>query len=145
MKVEWYRSQVEEIKIDCPFCGQWTTPPHYPYCSHTVFVYVDPSSDFPGFDYVRADFARAYLTLLKSTASDPDDKFEIDLESEEGFLQGLLPPFHEQVVRLQEDVVFHVELPEALQVHDITGSSGYYPCRVVVGFTPGLDQKKTGL
>lgn len=60
MKVSWHKAKSEEILIKCPICGHQTAPPTYPYCSHTVFVYVDGSGADPFFDYMRSDFAIAY-------------------------------------------------------------------------------------
>lgn len=60
MKTTWYKSQSKEIVINCPICGHQTVPPKYPYCEHTVFVFVEPSGDDSFFDYMRSDFADAW-------------------------------------------------------------------------------------
>jgi hypothetical protein len=60
MKTRWERRQVEDIDIKCPICGHQTAPPTYPYCHHTLFVFLDPSAGDAGFDFMTPDFAEAW-------------------------------------------------------------------------------------
>ena len=65
MKTIWHKSRCEEIIVNCPICGHQTAPPKYPYCSHTIFVFVEPSTDDASFDFMRPDFAKAWHKLGK--------------------------------------------------------------------------------
>jgi hypothetical protein len=60
MKISWHKSRSEEALVRCPVCGHQTAPPDYPHCSHTLFVFVDPSADDAFFDFMRDDFAAAW-------------------------------------------------------------------------------------
>ena len=60
MKTNWHKSRSEKIVVSCPVCGHKTGPPDYPHCSHTLFVYVDPSADDAFFDFIRDDVEAAW-------------------------------------------------------------------------------------
>lgn len=105
MEVHWEKFTAEEIRIRCPICGHQTVPPEYPYCEHTLFVYIDPSADDPFFDFLHMDISR-------SLGADFDKRG-----------------------KLQKKLIMNLKLPYSCQVYDVTESSGYYPTRIVTGFS----------
>ena len=104
MQVEWKTSEIEDIDIKCPICGHQTAPPEYPYCSHTLFVYIVPYIDDASFDFMREDFASSWEHL-------GDD-----------------------VIKPDEIVLKSIKLDISCVVFDITESLGHYPTRIIVGF-----------
>jgi len=135
MTIEWKIKKVDDILIRCPYCNHKTAPPEYPYCDHTIFVYVAPSSDEEGFDLVTSDFAVRYLNELKSFAFEYNEEMEISLESEKQFLKGELPAFHHQKIKLLDNLIKEYLLPLKTKVYDFTEKDGYHPCRIVVAFS----------
>jgi hypothetical protein len=134
MNIKWCRRKANNIEIHCPCCKHRAAPHDYPYCEHTIFVYVEPAADDPGFDYVTPEFAIAYLAAYRSRLVQSDDQPEIDPVSEACFTSGSLPAIHNQVIRLYEELLSQTNVPEKASVYDVTESGGYYPTRVIVGF-----------
>jgi len=104
MNLHWQKQKAEVINIKCPICGHQTAPPDYPYCEHTLFVYVDPSADDPIFDFMLPDMA-------KRLGQD--------------FGKGN---------KLHRNLIKKLDLPYSCQIYDVTESSGYFPTIIVAGF-----------
>lgn len=138
--VQWEKIQSNEILVNCPFCRHQTVPPEYPLCEHMLFVYIDPTADDGGFDYVRPDFARSYLQKLNHTEKLGDERVEFSPLQEEQFLSGNLPPFPNQVIQLHEELLQEMldeqVMPPETTIFDTEESEAYYPCRVVAAFGP---------
>lgn len=137
MALEWKRQKVETIEIKCPYCNWQIAPPVYPYCKHTVFVYVDPSGGDPGFDFITPEFAAAYFSKFK--VSEPilqEDQEDINIskEAENQFLQGKLPPFHNQEIWLYENLISDDLFISKAIIIEVTEQEGFYPTRLVVAF-----------
>lgn len=104
MKLTWQKLKSETINLKCPICDHQTAPPDYPYCEHTLFVYVDPSADDSFFDFVHSDMTKSLSSRFNKSS------------------------------KLHKKLIMKLDLPYSCQVFDITESCGYYPTRVVVGF-----------
>ena len=130
MNLKWHRSQASEVRIDCPFCNHQVVPPEYPYCPHTVFVYLEPSGGEPGFDFVRFDFVELYLARLKNSEIALQENLDLSEEVQQEFLSGKLPSFHEQRIRLYEDLLGNFNF----QIIDVSEIDQHYPTRVIAAF-----------
>jgi hypothetical protein len=134
MSIKWRRLRGDRIEIKCPYCCHKAVPPAYPYCKHTVFVYIDPSADDPGFDFVTPDFAVAYLSRLKTSNMIPQKDLNISPEAEQAFLNGKLQAFDRQEIRLYLDLISDDLFSSKATVLDVIERSEFYPTRFVVAF-----------
>jgi len=125
------------IVIKCPYCGRQSAPPEYPYCEHTVFLYLDPTAAEPAFDYVMPSFAEKYLPrLLASGLAFEEDEEEQDFsdETKQQFLTNKLPFADEQEIRLYMELLTDDLFSGESVIYDITEDGGPYPTRVVVAY-----------
>ena len=132
MSVEWIIREADPPEIKCPYCDHQASPPVYPYCEHTVFVYVDNAGDCAGFDFVAGAFAAGYLTNLK--ASEHVEDVDLTSETEQRFLQNKMPSLDQQTIELFRDLVSDDLFSSDATVLDVTEALGPYPTRVVVAF-----------
>lgn len=134
MTITWHKEEGVEIQIKCPFCGHEVAPPEYPYCDHTIFVYAHSLDS--GFDFVRPDFARSYLSLLKQSKWMEEDEIEITEEEEQEFLSNQLPKFQDQTIQLYDELLDERSLPPGTIIIDLAETEGWAPGRGVAAFSP---------
>ena len=58
-------------------------------------------------------------------------------EAEKQFLEGRLPAFQQQEVRLCEGLISEDLLSSHITIFDVTEKEGYHPTRIVVAFQSG--------
>ena len=134
MSIEWEEQKADELDIRCPYCNHQAAPPVYPYCGHTVFVYIDPSVGDPGFDFVTAGFAAGYCAKLKTSKTISQEEGETSPEAIRQFVQGNLPTFDQQEIRLFETLISDDLFSSNTMIFDATQKEGYYPTRIVIAF-----------
>lgn len=136
MSVTFDFIETDEIIFDCPHCGHRLVPPEDEHCEHTVFVYVDPAGGDAGFAFVNELFADNYLQALDNAEPEEDqddDEFEISDRARFQFVKADLPPFHEQEIQLNVDVLRAGFSDRDMRVIELVEVGNYYPCRVTVG------------
>jgi len=107
MNVKWMTNEVDprDFELQCPVCGASVVPSPQMYCSHVVFVYLEPSIDDPGFDFVVQTFASKYLDALVRAIQMGEIEDSLSLESQVEFLQAELPSFNRLGVKLYRKIV----------------------------------------
>ena len=102
MLSKWLITDEENIDIKCPVCQHQIAPRSF--CEHTIFVYVQSSSDDSFFDYMRSDFEQAWEAMADSD------------------------------IAIDEKGLDKLNLGVCSKIYDVTKSSKLYPTRVVAGF-----------